>query len=90
MKNFCIVFLLVFCVVYCSGWEKEKEEVKQLQEHICSYQKIVRDYQKQERVVWKHAANLPDSFLQEFYPDAEKLDSLRRQLRAGHYGEDGI
>ena len=90
MKNCFIIVLVIFCLVYCHGWEREKKNAVQFQQKCDNYQKIVRDYQKQERVVWKHAMNLPDSFLLEFYPDAKNPDSLRAHLPIEYEHYDDI
>jgi len=86
-----MLILLSFCCFgYCSSWDRERKEKSALEERCESYQKIVEDYQKQERVVWEHAKSLPDSFLLEFYPDAENVNTLRQRLADdyAHYDED--
>lgn len=96
MKQILSVFVICCCLVGCNFfgclWLKERDHAAELEKRVESYRKIVCEYQAQERIVWKHAKSLPDSFLMEFYPDAKNLDSLRARLVSDyeHYGEDGI
>lgn len=87
-----IILLCLCCFSYSNERREELRKKQEIAERCESYQKIVEEYQKQERIVWKHAQSLPDSFLREFYPDAKNMDSLRARLVSDyeHYGEDGI
>ena len=94
MKSLLVVIILLCLCCFSYSYERREElrKEQEIAEKSENYRKIVRDYQAQERIVWKHAQSLPDSFLMEFYPDAKNLDSLRARLISDyeHYGEDGI
>ena len=76
MKNFLLILLAAFCVMYCSGWQQEKEKNEMLRQCKEGYRQMNHEIQVRDSLVLEYRKSLPDSFLNEYSKNTGYLEML--------------